>query len=333
MGDPDSGFRTHFIHVVIWGSEAWNNYINFRDHLNAHPDIAKRYSDLKESLAKPFAEDRESYTASKAALISEILGQIHVEIVEDQYRSTKKLDTRISIHEKYSTNKQGFGHWILSHYQIEEGMSVLELGCGTGSMWAGHEDLIRKCGRLVLTDLSESMLEEAGRTLRGVADIEYAVVDIQKIPYANRSFDVVIANMMLYHVPELDKALQEVRRVLRPGGAFYCATFGENGMMEYIESLFSEYHVGQPRIYSFTLQNGQEKLQTYFKEVQRFNYEDSLAVTDLDDLLDYIASLQGLSELQRLPRETVRKVLEAHMRDGILCVPKEYGMFSARSKE
>ena len=48
-------------------------------------------------------------------------------MLKDQYSSAGKLNTRISIHEKYSTNKQGLGNWIVSHYQIDDGMSVLEL--------------------------------------------------------------------------------------------------------------------------------------------------------------------------------------------------------------
>ena len=47
--------------------------------------------------------------------------------VRNQYSTADKLNTRISIHSKYSTNKQGFGNWIASHYRIQEGMSVLEL--------------------------------------------------------------------------------------------------------------------------------------------------------------------------------------------------------------
>ena len=50
--------------------------------------------------------------------------------VKEQYASAGNLNTRISIHQKYSTNKMGFGNWIFSNYKITNGMKVLELGCG-----------------------------------------------------------------------------------------------------------------------------------------------------------------------------------------------------------
>lgn len=53
---------------------------------------------------------------------------------QSQYATDKNLSKRISVHDKYSVNKQGFGPWIVSHYPITPGMRVLELGCGTGSM-------------------------------------------------------------------------------------------------------------------------------------------------------------------------------------------------------
>ncbi len=249
--------------------------------------------------------------------------------VRKQYQTDEKLNTRISIHSRYSTNKQGFGNWITSHYRIRNGMSVLELGCGTGGMWAGRDETIRRCGRFVLSDLSEGMLQKAKETLRGQTGIEYRIIDIQDIPFADHTFDAVIANMMLYHVPDLSKGLREAKRVLKTDGVFYCATYGENGMMEYIYSLFADeriqYHVND----SFTLQNGEKKLKSVFSDVRRFLYEDSLEVTDAEDMVDYIFSLAGMTDLQKLPREKVRAVLERNMPDGILHVPKEYGMFMA----
>ena len=178
--------------------------------------------------------------------------------VRKQYSTADRLTTRISIHSKYSVNKQGFGNWITSHYRIREGMSVLELGCGTGEMWVGKDGMIRQCARFILSDFSEGMLNRARETLRDCAGVEYRTIDIQEIPFAERSFDVVIANMMLYHVPDLFRGLREVRRVLKEDGAFYCATYGENGMMAYIADLFSAYHVQEKSNDSFTLQNGGE---------------------------------------------------------------------------
>ncbi len=250
--------------------------------------------------------------------------------VKKQYSTADKLNTRISIHKKYSVNKQGFGNWIFSNYRIEEGMSVLELGCGTGEMWLEQGDMIKRCSRLILSDLSEGMLSAAKDNLKDYDEIEYKIVNIQDIPFADKVFDVVIANMMLYHVPDLSRGLREVHRVLKDNGTFYCATYGENGMMEHIELMFDDFPISSAYNYNFTLQNGERSLRQYFADVKKYLYEDALEVTDIEDLIDYIYSLPGFSDIQDMPRDTLRSVLENNMRDGVLHVPKDYGMFAAR---
>ena len=108
-------------------------------------------------------------------------------------------------------------------------------------------------------------------------------------------------------------------------------TFGENGIMEHIGKMFSEYNIGYRANRSFTLQNGEEKLKSCFSDVRRFLYEDSLEVTSAEDMADYIRSLSGMSGLREIPADEMRSVLERNMRGGILRVPKEYGMFVARN--
>ncbi len=250
-------------------------------------------------------------------------------VVEKQYATSTNLNTRISIHDKYSTNKQGFGNWIFSHYEIDDGARVLELGCGTGSMWKGHDELIKKCSQLVLSDFSDAMVETTRNTVGAHPNITYRSIDIQNIPYDTATFDAVIANMMLYHVPDLPKALAEVRRVLKPNGKFYCATYGEHGIVEYLSKLLGEYGLEDNVNKNFTLQNGAEILSPVFKNVEKKIYEDSLAVTNIADLVDYIYSLSSMSSLSNVPREKIQTLLQSHMVNGVLTVPKEYGMFIA----
>lgn len=249
--------------------------------------------------------------------------------IAKQYQNAGNLNTRINIHAKYSTNKEPFGDCITSHYAIPTGAKVLELGCGTGSMWKEHLHLVAD-GTLVLTDFSAGMLETARKNLPEQENLSFQVVDIQDIPWPDSSFDVVIANMMLYHVPNLHKGLSEVRRVLKPGGSFYCATYGIHGIVEYVAKLLEGTNVTGSVGTSFTLQNGAEILSRHFGAVERLDREDGLAVTNVADFADYIYSLSGLSNIANVPRDVLIDILTKKMENGVLYVPKEYGMFICR---
>lgn len=253
------------------------------------------------------------------------------EVVKEQYKDSSNLNIRISIHSKYSINKIGFGNWIVSNYDIGEGMRILELGCGTGDMWKEHINLLDTVAEIILTDLSEGMLNSAKEMLGENEHISYKVVDIQNIPFEDNSFDIVIANMMLYHVPDIDKGLSEVKRVLKDDGTFYCATYGENGIVEYISSLLKEYNVEGKLNKIFTLQNGKRILSKQFADIVRLDYEDALEVTSVDDMVDYIYSLSSMSNLTNIERTELKQILENNMVDGILHVPKEYGMFICKN--
>ena len=253
--------------------------------------------------------------------------------VNSQYKTPKNLDIRISLHQKYSVNKQGFGSWILSHYNIPPNSEILELGCGNGGMWQGNLDVLNNGSALLLTDISEGMVAAAEKALGKNEHVFFEKADIESLPYENGSFDIAIANMMLYHVPDLNKGLSEVSRVLRKNGRFYCATFGENGIVPYISGLLKEYGAADDTNKNFTLQNGGEILKKYFSEVQRYDYEDSLKVTNIEDILDYIYTMSGILSIAEIERDKIKKTLEKNMVNGALNIPKENGMFVCEKKK
>ena len=73
MGDFEMDTRTHHIHVVLSGSQEWENYRNFRDYLNENAAAAAEYAACKRQLAASCTLDRKAYTAGKSALLSRLL--------------------------------------------------------------------------------------------------------------------------------------------------------------------------------------------------------------------------------------------------------------------
>ena len=115
--------------------------------------------------------------------------------------------------------------------------------------------------------------------------------------------------------------------MLKSGGSFYCATYGIHGIMEYVTDLLEGMDVTGSIGTTFTLQNGKDILSRHFENIQRLDREDGLAITNIADFADYIYSLSGLTNIANIPRTILLSALESRTDNGILYVPKEYGMF------
>ena len=252
-------------------------------------------------------------------------------VVKKQYENDQNLSIRISIHQKYSVNQQGFSNWIAKQYELPKGGKVLELGCGNGEIWKDNLNRLKDC-QMILSDFSEGMLAAAKTNLPSQKNLSFEQIDIQAIPYEDASFDVVIANMMLHHVPDLNVALSEVKRVLKPNGIFYTAVPGEQGIHNYLSDVLKEYGILQKMMGIFTMQNGYPILQEVFPQVELREYEDALEVTDTNDLVEYLYSMASIVDLKEVSREMIYDLFEQQKNDqGSIHVPKEYGLLIAKN--
>lgn len=254
--------------------------------------------------------------------------------VSDQYKNASNLNARIRLHQLFSTNKYGWQHWLFDQFKLPPQGRILELGCGTGLLWLENLERLPSGVELLLSDLSEGMLQLAQDNLKSHKHgFQFKIIDAQSIPFEDQAFDMVIASHMLYHVPDRAKALSEIRRVLKPSGRFYASTLCQGNMQELTDLVcrFDPQLAAWGKLPSdaFDLENGAAQLRKYFARVELRRYPDALEVTDAALLTDYI--LSGRIELpaERRPdlAEFVRQEIQAH--GGTLHISKEAGLFEA----
>ena len=156
---------------------------------------------------------------------------------------------------------------------------VLEVGCGTGIVAAR---LAAGLGAEVTgIDTSERMVE-----LTRARGVDARVADVQELPFADGTFDVVAALWMLYHVPDLERGLGEIARVLRPGGRLVAVTLSDRQLAE----LWRLVGADQPRGLSFSAENGGERLRRHFARVEERPMECALLFPDHAAARDYVAA-------------------------------------------
>lgn len=254
-------------------------------------------------------------------------------VLKEQYKNTGNLKLRKSLHEKYSVNKVGFQKWMFEQYPFRTKMKVLELGSGRGELWNYYfeNDILQGYDMdITLSDFSDGMVDYLQHRYLGMR-VSIKKIDISDIPFEKDTFDLIIANSMLYHVKDVGLALSEVKRVLKKDGLFYCSTFGMNGMTQYLYHALDE--LGIPYNHesniSFTLQNGMQLLKKQFSKVERRDYEDALAIDKVEDYVEYIYSMASLQGLDRKNYDVLLDYFNSKKVNGYLHVPKEYGMFVA----
>lgn len=253
--------------------------------------------------------------------------------MQSQYKNSDNLDARVAIHKRFSTNQYGWFNWVFDEFAgLPANADILELGCGTGELWKECAGRIPEGWTLTLTDLSDGMLDAAWRNLIVIKrGIKFEQMDAQSIPYADKTFDAVIANYMLYHVPDRKKTLAEIRRVLKDDGVLFAATSGENHMREMYQWIarVSGGNAGEFAL-QFTLENGKDQLQEFFPRVELSRYPDGLRVTDIEVIKAYIRSMSSVGKLSAEEMDRLEiELRESLAKDGAIHISKDAGLFKA----
>jgi SAM-dependent methyltransferase len=225
-------------------------------------------------------------------------------LMKRAYADERNLEIRIRTHDLYTVPKFDFHEWVLAQHTYWRGDEwVLDVGCGMGDYF---DSVLKRIpnGRYFAADLSYGMLKKA-ITHPQANEVSFLVQDAQSLSFPDHTFDVVLANHMLYHVPNLHRALEEIHRVLKPTGVLITAVNSQFTMQEFtaLERRTLTY-LGHPSNLDdesispegYTLQNGPGKLAKHFRGVVRYDIPSALVFHDSQPVIDYIASTRDLRE-------------------------------------
>lgn len=218
--------------------------------------------------------------------------------LDAQYATDENLRIRCETHERFTVGP-ALEPAIDSALNLRGNESLLDIGTGPG----GFLHRLRKSGhpeRLTGVDRSPGMIA-SGRALDN--RIDWLCVDAQALSFADASFDVATARHMLYHVPDIPRALREARRVLRPGGLFLAVTNARGYLAEYCDAMLEaatsatsagatvlREEVASPASKTFDDINGAEFLRDVFGNVNVAYLNAALRFTDVEPVLRYFDS-------------------------------------------
>lgn len=226
--------------------------------------------------------------------------------VRQMYHNEDALRIRQETHERYSVPALDITEWALGCVDWRGGEVILDVGCGPGR-W--YTTIRKKLPDSIYSgvDLHPGMLSNhPGKN-------QLLVADAESLPYPDKCFDVVMANHMLFHVPNLEDAIAEFRRVLKPGGVLMATTNSVHNMPE-LQVLLrraitllsppgsSQITVPLPPSDRFTLETGTRFLSRHFYAVVRYDLPGALVFPSVEPLLAYLESTRSLREPQ-LPND------------------------------
>lgn len=268
---------------------------------------------------------------------SKMLNLIHLTSMNQslsmQYKNATNISARIRLHRDYSVNKEGWFPWLFSNLHLKPGMKVLELGTGNGALWSQNINKVPADVNIVLSDISEGMLADAKIEIGENSEFQYAVIDAQKISFADNTFDLVIANHMLFYCDDISKAIGEIRRVLKPGASLVCSTYSKRHMREItdlVQNFNSNIVLSSTNLYErFGLDNGEQILSKFFNDVTCKKYHDAIEISEAMPIISYILSCHGnQNEILHNHYQEFKQYVEQKVKDGFY-ITKDAGFFTA----
>lgn len=222
------------------------------------------------------------------------------EAVREQYRSEVGLNARSSLYDEIT----GDAPADVAFEAVAEvrPRRFLEAGCGTGEFAARVQHELD--AQVIAVDQSERMVG-----LAVAAGVDARVGDVQALPFVDGEFDCAAANWMLYHVPELDRALAELARVLRPGGRLVAVTNGRDHLIE-VWQLVGAAALRADRELTFSADNGAVALRRHFRQVEAREAGGSVVIHERDAIDRYIRSIKSWAPFaEELPAQLERPLV------------------------
>lgn len=254
---------------------------------------------------------------------------------KEQYADAANLQARLQLHQRFSTNPYNWFLWVFDHLDLPDSARILEIGSGSGDLWAKNADRLPAGWGVILSDFSAGMASEAQHNTKSIPHpFQLGILDAQAIPFPAETFEAVIANHILPHVPNLEKGISEIHRVLKPKACLYAATSGITHLQELYELInqFDPSIKSSSQTLPFNLENGREHLRRLFPEVEMGIYEDSLRVTEAEPLCAYILSMMTVDIKGEQEKRLHQFIASELRRQGVIHISKKPGLFIAKKR-
>ena len=252
-----------------------------------------------------------------------------------QYGDSRKLAARARLNQEYTITVTPWFEWVAGQLPFKANSSVLDIGCGPGWFWATIAGTLPQGIDLTLADLSPGMVKEATERCQALpfASVRGVETNATEPPFADESFDLVIAMHMLYHVRDQEKAIAEMHRVLKPGGMLAVTTngMGDTKALYELSTAFGGTPYNIVATY-FGYDHAEEKLRARFGNVTMAEHPARMRITDPEDVFLALTSYPpgdaaGEPELA-LFRTRIDEAFAAG--GGVLETQKQSGLFVSR---
>lgn len=254
-------------------------------------------------------------------------------LTQEQYKDASSFNERIRIMRDLGIDFFAWYEQIFNLLALAPGQRILELGCGPGHLWQKHVDRLPLTSEITLSDFSPGMLSAAQQTLKGNPHFRFQIIDAQAIPFADAHFNVVIANLMLYHVPDRARAISEIARVLKPQGHFYAATFSQNLWPTHLSTLIHEAGIDSWMMgeLGFSVENGTEQLAPSFSQVTLHHLKNTMTLTGAKPIVDFIRTGTARANWDETKFHHLHQLIEQSIaRHEPISITQKIGLFDAR---
>lgn len=275
---------------------------NMVDSLSLQKNIIKNKINHMKTVLSAIEIAENSFNSEENIDLNQAIDVIKIleeeKVLLQQYIDASNLNANIKLQDRFGQNENGWYQWVFKNMKLNKSFKVLEIGCGNGALWEKNINCLDTNIDVTLTDICEDMLKETKQNLNKYNhNFNFKLADPSNIPFENETFDVVIANHILFYMKDLDKVLYEINRVLKKNGEFYCSTI-DNSHMKELEDIMlrfnSNINISEKNIYSkFSVDNGESILKKYFKDINKYYYTDELIVDDTKGILEYIYTIPG----------------------------------------